>query len=71
LLNDGKKISFLDTLFLLRKEECITIFSDIHEISKKKRMPQIIFRLNLKKKGLNFYPTHLSAIQKQQSGLPK
>jgi hypothetical protein len=67
-----KKSAFLDTLFLLRKEECITIFSDIHEISKKKsRMPQIIFRLNLKKKGLNFYPTHLSAIQKQQSGLPK
>lgn len=30
-----KKSAFLDTLFLLRKEECITIFSDIHEISKK------------------------------------
>lgn len=26
---------FLDTLFLLRKEECITIFSDLKEISKK------------------------------------
>ncbi|SHF43225.1 hypothetical protein [Chryseobacterium takakiae] len=27
--------SFLDTLFLLRKEECITIFTDLHEISEK------------------------------------
>ena len=26
---------FLDTLFLLRKDECITIFTDLHEISKK------------------------------------
>lgn len=26
---------FLDTLFLLRKEECITIFTDLREISKK------------------------------------
>lgn len=26
---------FLDTLFLLRKDECITIFSDLKEISKK------------------------------------
>ncbi|MFN4365696.1 hypothetical protein [Chryseobacterium hispalense] len=29
------KSSFLDTLFLLRKDECITIFTDIHEISEK------------------------------------
>lgn len=29
------KSPFLDTLFLLRKEECITIFTDIQEISKK------------------------------------
>lgn len=29
------KSPFLDTLFLLRKEECMTIFTDIQEISKK------------------------------------
>ncbi|KAA0126181.1 hypothetical protein FY557_18590 [Chryseobacterium sp. SN22] len=29
------KSPFLDTLFLLRQEECITIFSDIHDISMK------------------------------------
>lgn len=29
------KFPFLDTLFLLRKEECITIFTDLHEISGK------------------------------------
>lgn len=29
------KSSFLDTLFLLRKEECITIFTDLQEISGK------------------------------------
>ncbi len=29
------KSPFLDTLFLLRKEECITIFTDLQEISKK------------------------------------
>jgi hypothetical protein len=29
------KSPFLDTLFLLRKEECITIFTDIQEISQK------------------------------------
>ncbi|MEY8761433.1 hypothetical protein [Chryseobacterium tongliaoense] len=28
------KSPFLDTLFLLRKEECITVFSEIHTISK-------------------------------------
>ncbi len=26
---------FLDTLFLLRQEECITIFTDLQEISRK------------------------------------
>lgn len=31
----ASKSPFLDTLFLLRKEECITIFTDIHEISVK------------------------------------
>jgi hypothetical protein len=29
------KSPFLDTLFLLRKDECITIFTDLQEISKK------------------------------------
>ena len=29
------RFPFLDTLFLLRKEGCITIFTDIHEISEK------------------------------------
>lgn len=28
-----KKSAFLDTLFLLRKNECITIFTDLKEIS--------------------------------------
>ncbi len=31
----ASKSSFLDTLFLLRKDECITIFTDIPEISAK------------------------------------
>ncbi|WP_228445134.1 hypothetical protein [Chryseobacterium shandongense] len=31
----SSKSPFLDTLFLLRKEECITIFTDLHEISVK------------------------------------
>ncbi len=29
------KSPFLDTIFLLRKEECITVFSDLNEITKK------------------------------------
>lgn len=32
------KSPFLDTLFLLRKEECITIFSDIKEISNREEL---------------------------------
>lgn len=32
------KSPFLDTLFLLRKEECITIFSDIKEISNEEEL---------------------------------
>jgi len=32
------KSPFLDTLFLLRKDECITIFSDLKEISKKEEL---------------------------------
>ncbi len=36
-----KKFPFLDTLFLLRKEECITIFTDIQKISKKEEQDAI------------------------------
>ncbi|WP_428067543.1 hypothetical protein [Chryseobacterium gambrini] len=50
-----KKSAFLDTLFLLRKEECITIFSDIHEISKKEEHDAAdYFQAEFEKERLEF-----------------
>ncbi|WP_245707178.1 hypothetical protein [Epilithonimonas hungarica] len=37
------KFPFLDTLFLLREEECITIFTDIQKISKKEEQDAISY----------------------------
>lgn len=50
-----KKSAFLGTLFLLRKEECITIFSDIHEISKKEEQDAAdYFQAEFEKERLEF-----------------
>ena len=50
-----KKSAFLDTLFLLRKEECITTFSDIHEISKKEEQDAAdYFQAEFEKERLEF-----------------
>ena len=50
-----KKSAFLDTLFLLRKEECITIFSDINEISKKEEQDAAdYFQAEFEKERLEF-----------------
>lgn len=50
-----KKSAFLDTLFLLRKEECITIFSDIHEITKKEEQDAAdYFQAEFEKERLEF-----------------
>lgn len=49
------KSPFLDTLFLLRQEECITIFSDIHEISKKEEEDALdYFQAEFEKERLEF-----------------
>jgi len=49
------KSPFLDTLFLLRQEECITIFSDIHEISKKEEEDAMdYFQAEFEKERLEF-----------------
>lgn len=46
---------FLDTLFLLRKDECITIFSDIKEISKKEEQDAAdYFETEFEKERLEF-----------------
>lgn len=46
---------FLDTLFLLRQEECITIFSDIHDISKKEEEDAMAyFQVEFEKERLEF-----------------
>lgn len=46
---------FLDTLFLLRKEECITIFTDLHEISKKEEQDAAdYFESEFEKERLEF-----------------
>jgi hypothetical protein len=50
-----KKSAFLDTLFLLRKEKCITIFSDIHEITKKEEQDAAdYFQAEFEKERLEF-----------------
>lgn len=49
------KSPFLDTLFLLRKEECITIFSDLKEISKKEEQDAAdYFETEFEKERLEF-----------------
>jgi len=49
------KSPFLDTLFLLRQEECITIFSDIYEISKKGEEDALdYFQAEFEKERLEF-----------------
>lgn len=49
------KSPFLDTLFLLRKEECITIFTDIKEISKKEEQDcEDYFEAEFEKERLEF-----------------
>ena len=46
---------FLDTLFWLRKEECITIFTDLHEISKKEEQDAAdYFESEFEKERLEF-----------------
>lgn len=46
---------FLDTLFLLRKDECITIFSDLKEISKKEEQDASdYFETEFEKERLEF-----------------
>lgn len=46
---------FLDTLFLLRKEECITIFTDIQEISQKEEQDAAdYFESEFEKERLEF-----------------
>lgn len=49
------KSPFLDTLFLLRQEECITIFSDIHDISMKEEENAMdYFQAEFEKERLEF-----------------
>lgn len=49
------KSPFLDTLFLLRQEGCITIFSDIHEISKREEEDAMdYFQAEFEKERLEF-----------------
>jgi len=49
------KSPFLDTLFLLRKEECITIFTDIQEISQKEEQDAAdYFQSEFEKERLEF-----------------
>ncbi|WP_259129158.1 hypothetical protein [Chryseobacterium ginsenosidimutans] len=49
------KSPFLDTLFLLRKDECITIFTDLHEISKKEEQDAAdYFESEFEKERLEF-----------------
>lgn len=49
------KSPFLDTLFLLRKDECITIFSDLKEITKKEEQDAAdYFETEFEKERLEF-----------------
>jgi len=55
------KSPFLDTLFLLRKDECITIFSDLKEISKKEEQDAAdYFELEFEKERLEFLSDQIS-----------
>jgi hypothetical protein len=49
------KSPFLDTLFLLRKDECITVFTDLQEISKKEEQDAAdYFESEFEKERLEF-----------------
>lgn len=51
---------FLDTLFLLRKEECITVFSNIQKISEKEEQDAAdYFESEFEKERLEFLTDHL------------
>lgn len=52
---------FLDTLFLLRKDECITIFTDLQEISKKEEEDAAdYFESEFEKERLEFLSDQIS-----------
>lgn len=52
---------FLDTIFLLRKSGCITVFSNLHEISKKEEQEAgDYFEAELEKERLEFLSTDIS-----------
>ncbi|MDF2932160.1 MAG: hypothetical protein K0R36_1491 [Chryseobacterium sp.] len=56
---------FLDTLFLLRKEECINIFTDLHEISKNEEQDAAdYFESEFEKERLEFLSDQISCDQK-------
>ncbi|MCW3160008.1 hypothetical protein [Chryseobacterium oryctis] len=58
------KSPFLDTLFLLRKDECITIFTDIQEISKKEEEDAAeYFESEFEKERLEFLDSQLDCNQ--------
>ncbi|WP_449399672.1 hypothetical protein [Chryseobacterium wanjuense] len=55
------KSPFLDTLFLLRKDECITIFTDIQEISQKEEQDAAeYFESEFEKERLEFLSDQIS-----------
>jgi len=55
------KSPFLDTLFLLRKDECITIFTDLPEISKKEEEDAAdYFESEFEKERLEFLSDEIS-----------
>lgn len=55
------KSPFLDTLFLLRKEECITIFTDFHEISEKEESDAAdYFEAEFERERLEFLSDQIS-----------
>lgn len=55
------KSLFLDTLFLLRKDECITIFTDLQEISKKEEEDAAdYFESEFEKERLEFLSDQIS-----------
>ena len=55
------KSPFLDTLFLLRKDECITIFTDLQEISKKEEQDAAdYFESEFEKERLEFLSDEIS-----------
>ncbi len=59
------KSPFLDTIFLLRKNECITLFSDIQTISQKEEEEaEIYFEAEFEKERLEFLSDQLSCDKK-------